>query len=253
MKNENLTKKLKDWNANIAPDKSRNAKIKEKIMKNLDKPVKNMEFKFEDPYFHIHKKVLYFAGIAASVCFAFLLGTQFNNPQEINPQMISNNSSPSKALFTLTDDEIRNLKKISSEIDNLFPEGVRMLSQVNDGDLQIDTNEKKAIESKEKVLLRYIVLKKDAEDGKWKKVHVSNVIASAGEPIELKGKNSGHLWIYPADDNVYAIESNLQIHANGEIINLNYTGGQELRTPQNIKAITNGDTEYKVYQTLVRI
>ncbi len=249
MRDNNLNKLLKDWDAEKVTNESRNEKIKQNIMENLDKPVQNIEFKFEDQYFHIHKKVLYFAGIAAAVCFAFLLGTQFNGNETV-----SNGNAPLNEVVLLSQEEIMNLKRISAEIDNLFPEGVRMISQINDGNLQIDTEDRQSLEiNNEKVLVRYIVLKKDVGENKWEKVHVSNVIASAGEPIELKGKNSGHIWIYPADNNVYAVESSLQINANGETINLDYAGGQELRTSQPVKTIKNADSEYKVYQTLVKI
>lgn len=247
MKDNNLDKLLKDWDANKVPDKSRNEKIKKNIMDNLEKPVQNREYRFVDPYFHIHKKVLYFAGVAATVCFAFLIGTQFNKQSSVE-------KTDSNQMVLLSQDEIMKLKKISSEIDNLFPEGVKMISQTNNGDFQINTEKRQGLDdTNEKVLVRYIVMKKTVGENKWEQVHVSNVIANAGEPIELKGKDSGHIWIYPADKNVYAVESNLKIKANGEIINLDYTGGQELRTPQTVKVIKNSNNEYKVFQTLVRI
>lgn len=249
MKNH-LNKLLKDWDANIAPDKISNAKIKKNIMNNLDKPVQHIEYRFEDPYFHIHKKVLYIAGIAATICFAFLLGTQFNK-NGIKPYV--NKILKADQLASLSTEEVMNLKKISAEIDNLFPEGVRMISQINDGDLQINTDDKKGLDNKEKVLIRYIVLKKDVRENKWKKIHVSNVIASAGEPIELKGKNSGNIWIYPAGKDVYAVQSQLQLQANGKTINLDFNGGQQVQITQRIKTIQENNMEYRIYQEVVRI
>ena len=253
MKNDNINKRLKDWDEEISLDKNRNPKIKAEIMKNLERPLQCDIFESCDPYFHIHKKVIYFSGIAAGLCFAFLLGTQFSSNNVIRKEIVSTEVNHSAKFAQLSQEEIRNLKKISSEVDRLFPEGVRMISQENDGNLQIDTDERKGLDNKGKVLLRYVVLKQVKGEKIWKNVYTSDVIANVGEPIELKGKGTGHIWIYPADKDIYAVESSLKIKANGETISLDYAGGQEVRTPQNIKIIKNQDSTYKVYQTLVRM
>ena len=253
MKNKNITKKLKDWDANIAIDKSDNENIKKKIMKNLDKPLNYSETHFSDPYFHIHKKVIYFAGIAAGLCFAFLLGTQFSAKTIPIQTARKTTNLPSMTLASLTPDELSALKRVAHEVDTLFPEGIRMITQSDDGNINIDTDPKKGLDDKGRVIIRYVVLKRDIGEKKWKRIRVSDVITAGGEPIELSGKDSGHLWVYPADKNIYTVESNLKIKANGETINLDYAGPQQLRIPQEVKTIRNQNSEYKVYQTLVRI
>lgn len=247
MKDKDLDKILKDWDANIAPDVGRTEKIKQNIMQNLDRP-RPFEYPRSE-YFYIPKRVAYIAGIAAALCIAFLAGSQLNKPQAKE-----NLVSPPEGMVSLSEDEIKNLKKISAEINRLFPEGVRMISQVNDGNLQIDTDDKKNIGNADgKVLIRYIVLKKNVGDNNWQRVHVSNVIASPGEPLELKGQDNGYVWVYPADKDVYAIQSQLQFQANGETINLDFNGGQQLRIPQQIKTIRENNIEYRVYQEMVKI
>lgn len=244
MKNKPLDKILKDWDAKIAPDASRTEKIKQNIMQNLDRP-RPIEYPRSE-YFYIPKKVAYAVAMAACVCIAFLIGTQVNKPQQ--------KTNGALGLVSLSQDEITNLKKISSEIEMLFPEGVKMISQVNDGDLQIDTDESKSLEtSKDKVLVRYIVLKKADGDKKWQRVHVSNVITSPGEQLELKGQDKGYVWIHQADKDVYAVQSQLQLQANGETINLDFAGGQQLQMPQRIKTIQENNMEYRIYQDVVKI
>lgn len=268
MENEKLDKILKDWDANIAPDASRREKIKQNIMQNLDRP-QTTEFPRSE-YFYIPKKVAYIAGIAAGICIAFLAGMQFNKANSVhlsnsnqnitnktqfaNKTQLAVQATPPEGMISLSQDEIKSLKKISSEINLLFPEGVRMITQVNDEDLQIDTEERKSLDdTKEKILIRYIVLKKNEIDNTWKKIHVSNVIASPGESLELTGEDKGYVWLHKADNDVYAIQSQLQIKANGETINLDYNGGQQLRIPQRIKTIQENNMEYRVYQEVVRI
>ena len=259
MKNEKLKKILKDWDANIAPDASRTEKIKQNIMQNLDRP-QIMKFPRSE-YFYIPKKVAYIAGIAAGICITFLAGIQFNKAgtdRSSNSNQFVNRETqlavPPTGMLSLSQDEIQSLKKISSEINRLFPEGVKMITQINDEDIQIDTEEQKGLDkTNEKVLIRYIVLKKNEGDKAWKKIHVSNVIASPGEPLELTGQDKGYVWLHKADNDVYAIQSKLQIKANGETINLDYNGGQQLRIPQRIKTIQENNTEYRVYQEVVRI
>jgi len=249
MKNEKLKKILKDWDANIAPDASRAEQIKQNIMQNLDRP-QIIEFPRSE-YFYIPKKVAYIAGVAASVCIAFFTGMQFNKQVLKKPHV---SMCPPDQMVSLSQEEIRNIKKISAEIDLLFPEGVRMISQINNGDIQIDTDPKKGIsDSKDKVLIRYIVLKKEAGEQHWSKVHVSNVIANAGEPLELKGRDKGYVWAYPADKDVYAIQSQIKINAGGQTIHLDYAGGQQLRMPQRIKTIQENNREYRIYQEVVKI
>jgi hypothetical protein len=249
MKNKNLDKMLKDWDANIAPDASPTEKIKQNIMQNLDRP-QPIEYP-QSEYFYIPKKVAYVVGIAASICIAFLVGSKFNQASTNEPHPVE---CPPAGMVSLSQDEIKQLKKISSEIELLFPEGVKMISQVNDGDIQINTDDKKGLNnSKCKVLVRYTVLKKAEGDNSWKQVHVSNVITSPGEPLELKGKDKGYVWVYQADKDVYAVQSQLQLQANGETINLEYDGGQQLRIPQRIKTIHENNIEYRIYQDVVRI
>ena len=249
MKNEELRKILKDWDAHVAPDETMTKEIKQNIMKNLDRR-RIFEFPRSD-YFYIPKKVAYIAGIAASVCIAFLTGMHFNKSSHSKSQF---SGCPPEQIVSLSQDEIRNLKKISSEIDLVFPEGVRMISQFNNDDIQIDTDPKRSIgTANDKVLIRYIVLKKELGQKHWSKIHVANVIANAGEPLELKGKDSGYVWIYPADKDVYAVQSQLKIHVDGQTIYSNYSGGQELRTPQRIKTIQENNTEYRIYQEIVKI
>ena len=244
MRNEDLKKILKNWDANVAPDASRTEKIKQNIMHNLDRP-NSIEFPRTE-YFYIPKKLVYAVAMAACICIAFTIGIKFNKPQKQNNTTLN--------LVSLSQDEIKNLKKISSEIDMLFPEGVKMISQVNNGDIQINTEPRQGVEnSKNKVLIRYIVLKKAEGDTKWQRIHVSNLITSPGEPLELKGENKGYVWLYPADKNVYAIQSKLQIKANGETINLDYNGGQQLQISQCIKTIQENNMEYRIYQEVVRI
>jgi hypothetical protein len=249
---KNLKQQLKEWDANIATSESRKEEIKKKIIENLDKPLIYDDYNSVDPYFHIHKKVIYFAGIAASLCFAFLLGTRFNKSENAAPVSLSKNNLAH--ITTLSSNEIAKLKRIVSEIDYLFPEGVKSITQENCGDIKINTEKKQGLDNiMEKILIRYIVLKRSSGEKKWKKVYVSNVVANPGEPIQLEGDCSGSLWIYPADRNIYAMQSDLKIRANGEFISLKYIGGQHLRTSQIVKDIKNPDTEYKVYQILMRI
>jgi len=249
---KDLNQKLKEWDADIATSASRKEDIKNKIMENLDKQVNYMEILSSDPYFHIHKKVIYFAGIAACLCFAFLLGTRFNKNETAAPVPLSKNNFAH--ITTLSNSEIAKLKRIVSEIDYLFPEGVKSITQENCGDIKINTEKKQSLDNiMEKVLIRYIVLKRSSGEKKWKKVYVSNIVANPGEPIQLEGDCSGSLWIYPADQNIYAMQSDLKIRANGEFISLKYIGGQHLRTSRVVKDIKNPDAEYKVFQSIIRI
>ena len=248
MKDNDIDKLLRDWNAGLALDNSRDDEVKKRIMDRLDDKLADIEVKVDDPYFHIPKKLFYAAGLAAVLCLAFLLGTRFGGGNGRN----GDNTVAPATLASLSQDDIKALKRLASEVDTLFPEGVRVLSQSDDGNIDIDTTPRLGIGKSDKLLIRYVVLKKLPGAG-WTRVRVADIIAPGGEPVSLRGKDSGHLWTLRTDKNIYAVESNLAFNIDGKTITLNYSGIQSTRVPKNVKSVKTPYAEYKIYQTLDRI
>ena len=101
------------------------------------------------------------------------------------------------------------------------------------------------------IIVRYVILEKSGES--WDRLHLTDIVTSAGEPVELAGKTTGHVWTFDAGDGVYALDSKLNFHVNGSQVSVNFSSGIESGKVQEMKTVTRNGKEYKIYQTVMTI
>ena len=235
MNNEQVDLTLKEW------DKKRTNfnQNRNKIMENVLSKIKDKEVIVfhSGNHFIIHKKLVYFASCAAMLCVGFII--LFN---------IKNTNSP-KSESILSKQDIAELKQISNEVNSLFPNGVDWINNMNN-DINFKSAQVASLNTS-KIIVRHIVFKKNGN--KWDKVTTSDIITSPNREIAIKDdKINGYLWTCQADKNIYAIESQLSIKIGSENLKIESSIGLKAENPKEIK-ILNNKSEYKIYQTIVKI
>jgi hypothetical protein len=186
------------------------------------------------------------AGIAAALFFAFLAG--------IWVERHANDSLPPVNAVSISPKELRGLRKISYEIASLFADDFRWMRVTNNGNPVIVTGKRKSLNDvNSRILVRYVVLRKSPDSKEWSKVHVADLVTQPGEPVDLRGADSGSIWTFPTGGDVFAVQAKIRLNVKGECIDLRYDGGQRLLLPICVKTIKDGNVEYRVYQEIAKI
>jgi hypothetical protein len=243
MKTDKLGQILKKWDSETTLNPENRKKSISRIMDEISKTGIKQE-PLHHKYFIIPKTLVFYSGIAAMLFISTLTYFYFAIPKK-HPEI--------QAIVSVSEKDISEIKKIYSEIKYLFPEGVSWISCENN-QLSIKTNGSISETANEnnKILIRHIVLKK--ENGNWKKVLISDVVASLDDLIEFKNKQTqGYLWCHNAGNGVYAVDAKLKIETNGNTINIDYSGGQLAMTPLKIQTIKEDNSEYAVFQNIIKI
>ena len=238
MNDPRLNRLLKDWDRQIVPPQDGRDRLQANLAREL--AAQPLPCPATRPM-----RLMPILAIAAGLCLAFLAG--FWAARHKMP-------APPPTVTAISSETLANLGRITAEVDHLFPEGVRWIRQVDDGELQIDANAPRSIHTLDgKILIRYVVLKRDQPCAPWREVHTANLIAAPGEPIELVGKESGYLWVYPAGDNVFAVESQLVLTANGHTLHLEFQGGVIGGAPRSVKTVHADGADYLVFQEIATL
>ncbi len=237
MNDHELQRLLKDWDRQVVPPEDGRDRLQANLAREL--AAQPMPQTAPRP-----SRLIPVLAIAAGLCLAFLVGF-----------WVARHKTPeSPTVASVSPETLAELRRITAEVDHLFPEGVRWIRQVNDGELQIDTSPPRSLATDDgKILMRYVVLKRDQPCAPWREVHTANLIAAPGEPIELVGQESGHLWVYPADDNVFAVESQLVLIANGHTLRLEFQGGVIGGAPRQVKTVHADGSDYLVFQEIATL
>ncbi|HBC86683.1 MAG TPA: hypothetical protein DCZ94_07005 [Lentisphaeria bacterium] len=244
MRNNNLNNILKDWDRNLKSDFKEPSELKRSILSQIKaghriSPDSNI-------YFFVKKKYIYNLAAAATV-FIIAIGVFILNSRTSKPGP----STPDQ-LAVISNDEMSDMKKISGEVCRLFNDKVQWIIK-SGGRMEIKPSDiTDTSSSSSKILVRQTVFRKT--DKGWDKVYIADIITNPEQQVVFKDdKNNGYLWTHQAGDNVIALEGQMNLKVNGEIINLNYSGGQPEKTPVILKNIKNSNSEYIVYQTVNRI
>jgi hypothetical protein len=246
--NDDKTKKmLREWGESIRFTEGSECEIREKILNSI----KNKK-SFAPPdcgqYILIPRRIFYATALAASLLIILLPLGVFMATKNMQTQ----NGAASAAL-QISADEIESLKIISSELDKLFSDSLLWASKINNDKLDIVTGNKKSLlNTSGKVVAQYIVMKKTRGSGEWKKIYSQDFILRPGEPVCAdNGQNS--LWIYPADSEVYAVDSQISLKTAEKTFEINFSGGQLAMTPLKIQTIKEDNSEYAVFQNIIKI
>jgi hypothetical protein len=239
MNDHELQHLLKDWDRQIVPPQDGRDRLQANLAREL--AAQPMPRGAPRP-----SRLMPILAIAAGLCLAFLAGFWAARHKT--------SEAPPPTVAAISSETLANLGRITAEVDHLFPEGVRWIRQVDDGELQIDANAPRSIHTLDgKILIRYVVLKRDQPCAPWHEVHTANLIAAPGEPIELVGQESGYLWVYPAGDNVFAVESQLALTANGHTLHLEFQGGVIGGAPRSVKTVHANGADYLVFQEIATL
>ncbi len=233
--NKDIDELMKDWDVNEAPVFSDKEELKKLVLERLkEEPVL-----VEDRHVRVHKGWLTIGAIAALALLTFNI-VYFSSNTEANVS--------AEQVASLSMDDLYELKKVSQEVNDLFPEGVRWISK--DGDkLEIKTGESDFDSSQ--IAIRYVVLEKI--DSGWKQIHMTDIITRTGETVELAGKTKGHVWAHDAGEGVFALDSELEFNLHGEVAKINFSSGLEKSKSHEVKVIKLNGREYKIYQAILEV
>jgi hypothetical protein len=149
--------------------------------------------------------------------------------------------------------ELAELKKINNELRLLFPDSLNSFCIVN-GAISINTGNGTADPDedagKQQLLVRYSVMQKQHD--KWVTVARNDIVTQVGRNVQLSdnGKTpKGYIWSWPADKNVIALESDINISVGKHKFPIKFFGGQRLNVPNKLKETAN----VKIYQTVTLI
>ena len=226
---------MKEWDVKERPVFADKEELKKRVLERLrEKPTL-----VEDRHVRVHKGWLTSGVIAALALLTFNI-VYFSSNTE--------NAATAEQVAALSMDDLYELKKVSEEVNNLFPEGVRWISK--DGDkLEIKTGASDLDSSQ--IAIRYVVLEK--MDSGWEQIHMTDIITRTGEAVELVGKTKGHVWVHDAGQGVFALDSELEFHLNGGIAKINFSSGLEKSKSQEVKFIKLNGREYKIYQAILEV
>lgn len=243
MDDKKLDQILQEWNDRVEPSFNDFTDLKGRILDEISElPEPEKEIKT----FSVPRKYVYFiAAVAAifTICGVIFYWTGMDSRVK--------STSPDD-LAALSAKDVAEIKVVAKKIRDLFPEGVRWISKINNK-IEIKTGKPFPSDAnKERILIRYVVLKKQT-DG-WKKIHLAEIITSPGESINLTGcDNSGYVWTHQLEGDLYALDSRLKIRANGKTLELEFSGGAHENMIKQIKPINYSDSEYLIYQTVRKI
>ncbi len=242
MKDKDIDKLLKEWDRQSA----HGVKSGEDLKKNVLAKIKAGVDVEEKPVLQFKPalKIAFGAAAALVVAVAVFLAVPENGS--------GNSQLTEKGPEALCAEDLAELRIVVNEIQHLFPEGIRWISKVNDK-LEIETAAgDKFKPSPEKMLIRYVVMKKDND--RWRKVHHADIVTSAGESIRLVTENTnGYIWTYQADKDVFAVDSKLKLKLNGNTFDISYSGGLETRTVETVKTLKSNGETFRILQTVLRI
>lgn len=244
MEKDKLKNILKEWDRNLNPSFKDSSAVKGNIMSQLRTGFKNPLDSNE--YFFV-KKLYVYNLLAAAAVFLVIGGVLLYNfkSKKILPK------NPAR-LAMLSNDDLSDIKKISREVCRLFNDRIQWIIKSGDKMEIKPTDVSDATSTSSKILVRQTVFRKTVNG--WEKVYIADIITSSNQQVVFNdGKTDGYLWTHQAGDNVIALEGQMKLSVNGEIINLNYSGGQPEQTPVMLKNIKNSNSEYIVYQTVNRI
>ncbi len=231
---------MREWDAGEKPSFIDPEEMKRRVLEELsEKPV---EIKDKAVYIHVHKGWFLVAAAAAVLLIALNI---------IFLKQSGNTSDDVSQVAALSLRDLDELRKVSKEIDFLFPEGVSWICK-DGGKLEIKVAEEAVQNSElEKIAIRYLVLEQ-TEKG-WQQVHMTDIISQPGESIELNGKTKGHVWSYNAGDGVFALDSQLKFKLNNVYATVNFSSGLKNGISQEVKEIEVNGHKYKVYQAILKV
>lgn len=244
MKKNSLTKILKEWDTNLKPGFKDVSAVKSNIMSQLRTGYKNPINSNE--YFFVKKIYVYNLVVAAAV-FLVIGGVLLCNLK--SKKLLPENPA---CMALISNDDISDIKRISREVCRLFNDRIQWIIKSGDKMEIKSADVYDATTTSSKILVRQTVFRKT--DNGWEKVYIADIITSPNQQVVFKdGKTDGYLWTHQAGDNIIALEGQMKLRVNGELINLNYSGGQPEQIPVMLKNIKNSNSEYIVYQTVNRI
>ena len=236
MKN-NIDNLLKQWDKNSAP-KFRDPEEMAEHIKNTVKSAP--EFQLEPHLKIVHKGWIYSAAAAIII----LTATVATLMIEIKEK------SADRVFGGINRAELAQLKKINKELQLLFPDSLKSFCIVN-GSITINTQDEKNISElkniKKRLLVRYSVMEK--KNGRWVTTVQNDVVTSVGKNQLLANNGmtpKGYIWSWPADKNVIALESDLEIIVGNKTYPVKFFGGQKLNSPKMLKENNN----IRIYQTI---
>jgi hypothetical protein len=107
-------------------------------------------------------------------------------------------------------------------------------------------------------MVRIVVARQDSHQSPWTPVWAADVVAHQEDLVRLTSESAGMpegvelaLWIYPVDDQVIAVDSDLAL--TGLPIELQFSGLQQPGVPLAVHASTEESVQYQVFQTVARL
>jgi hypothetical protein len=107
-------------------------------------------------------------------------------------------------------------------------------------------------------LVRIVVARQDSHQSPWTPVWAADVVAHQEDLVQLTPETAGTpegvelaLWIYPVDDQVIVVDSDLIL--SGLPIELQFSGVQQSGVPLAVHAASDNNVQYRVFQTVARL
>lgn len=240
MTNDFLNKKLKKWAAQVPSKKDQmDPFLSEKIMSQI----RHREILKEDVTQTSYRWI--WTRLTLSFCILLLMGGIFYSFQQ-KERLAKNN-------LILKPEELKEIHVAADTIEQIFPEGVLLISQ-SEGEIDIKSGQSNAAEdisAKSRILIVYHILETDARGLKIVKRH--DLILRVGEPVDMLNGQKITLWTHQVDETHINIETDNIIKDNSFQIRVqdNYIqtyGVQNLIAKQKFE-----EKFYEVYQTVYRL
>ncbi len=148
--------------------------------------------------------------------------------------------------------DLAEIKQVVSEIDRLFPEGVRWISKVN-GKLSFQPAAQRRITTAEqpdrRLLISYTVLRQTGA-GHWEQISRHDIVTYAGEPVELAGEQKTTIWCHLTTDAQAVVWTDMELHADQHVLQIQDESIQAVGEPTVALMKTIGNVNYKVARTV---
>ncbi len=251
MKHNKIDNLLREWGQNVTPASAGEQELKAKILSEIDRRNISLHGSRRKNIPLLRRPQLYV--VAASLAFIASASYLFIFHKVSQPQSAEQIPELHR-LPSISQDEIEEIKIIKFELDKLFDQRVLWISK-SAGSLEIkvaDSDVAKNNGSNEKILLRHTLLKKDSQG--YQTIKHADIIASPNEQILFAGDAAnGFIWTYEAAPDVFATDGEFEFAANGRKIPVSYSCGQTTNTPLLINTVKDGNSEYYIYQTVLKI
>ncbi len=187
--------------------------------------------------------------VAALIAAAVLL---HNGPPPVADR---GNDDPAEiAAAGISREELAELRRLFDEMEYLFDDQFRWLAEHNGKvNLSVDSLRGGPAAGSKPVFYRLTVVAGSERTGEWETVWNADILLRSEEQVNIRTGRCGLeelvLWVYPLPDGAVAVDADLKLDKPGGAVSKSAVL-QRAGVPLEILSVRDGETEYRVLQTV---